>query len=47
MLMMTSDCLPHQAIVLEAQKRLGGRILTEETNGVPLDLGAIMGHDDS
>jgi monoamine oxidase len=45
--LIASDWLPHQVIVLEAQKRLGGRILTEETNGVPLDLGAIMGHDDS
>ena len=32
----------HRVIVLEAQSRPGGRVLTEEVGGVPIDLGAML-----
>ena len=32
----------HRVIVLEAQSRLGGRVLTEEVAGTPIDLGAML-----
>ena len=32
----------HRAIVLEAQSRVGGRVLTEDVAGTPIDLGAML-----
>ena len=32
----------HRVVVLEAQSRVGGRVLTEEVSGVPIDLGAML-----
>ena len=32
----------HRPLVLEAQKRIGGRVLTEELGGVPVDMGAML-----
>ena len=29
-------------IILEAQKRIGGRVRTEDLNGVPIDMGAMI-----
>ena len=34
--------LGHRAIVLEAQRRIGGRVLTEVVDGNPIDLGAMI-----